>query len=124
MEETMTADLLTSTATVTGTRTGTKLVPALDQKLAGTEPLLDVVAWYGTQFNGALSVEERLGLEGNANPTTLETATFAVYLAQGNPDFCSGGCRGRGTNVCVCLAMLESARAALQAQSSSAVVSS
>jgi hypothetical protein len=123
MEETMTTDLLTSTATVTGTSTGTRLVPALDQKLAGTEPLLDVAAWYGAQYNTELSIDERHGLEGNPEPLDIEVVTMAVYLAQGNPSFCSSWCRGRGGDKCVCLAMLEAAGAALQAQAS-AVVSS
>ena len=47
-----------------GTSKGTRLAAALDQRLAGTEPLLDVAAWYVTQYNSTLSLDERLGLEG------------------------------------------------------------
>jgi hypothetical protein len=67
----MATDLLT--ATVTGTSKGTRLVPAHAQstvELRGV-PRRDIKQRLSA---GELLIEdERLGLEGNANPTTLET---------------------------------------------------
>ena len=100
----------TTTATAAGTSKGTRLAPALDQKLAGSEPLLDVADWYGTQYNNTLSTDERLGLEGNPNSSDIETAAMAVHLAKGDADFCVW-CPRRQGDVCGCLAMMEAARA-------------
>ena len=51
----------TTTTTAAGTSKGTRLAAALDQNPAGPEPLLDVAAWYVTQYNSVLSLDERLG---------------------------------------------------------------
>ena len=100
-----------TTTTTTATSKGTRLAPALDQKLAGPEPLLDVAAWYVTQHNSVLSADERLGLEGNADTSDIEDAALAIHIAQGKADFCIW-CSRRQGDVCGCFAMLEAACAA------------
>jgi hypothetical protein len=76
---------LTATTTAGGTSKGTRLAAALDQRLAGDKPLLEVVAWYATQHYSVLSIDERLGLEGNADSSDIETAAIAVHISQSNP---------------------------------------
>jgi hypothetical protein len=88
------------------TSKGTRLAPALDRKLAGPEPLLDVAAWYATQYNTVLSGDERL-----EDSSDLETAAMAVHLAEDDADFCVWRFRRQG-DVCGCFAMLKAARAA------------
>jgi hypothetical protein len=78
--------------------------------LAGSDPLLDVAARYTAQHYSVLSDNERLGLEGNADSSDIETAAIFVNIAQGNADFCIW-CPRRQGDVCGCLAMLEAARA-------------
>ena len=100
-----------TTSTTTTTSTGTRLAPALDQMLAGSDPLLDVAACYAAQHYSVLSDNERLGLEGNADSSDIETAALAVHLAEGNASFCVWCPRRRGDE-CRCFAMLKDARAA------------
>jgi hypothetical protein len=55
--------MTTSTTTTTaGTSKGTRLAPALDRKLASTEPLLDVADWYVKSYPSVLSLDEMLNL--------------------------------------------------------------
>jgi hypothetical protein len=101
-----------TTTTAAGTSTGTRLAPALEQKLVGSDPLLDVVAWYIERYDNDLSIDERYGLEGNPDTSIIEDAVVAVHLSQSNPGFCAGcRCRETGGDKCVCLAMLREARA-------------
>jgi hypothetical protein len=97
----------TTTTTGAGTSKGTRLAPALDQRLAGSEPLLDVAASYATQYNTVLSGDERV----DDTPSDNEIAALAVHIAQGKADFCIW-CSRRQGDVCGCFAMLAAARAA------------
>jgi hypothetical protein len=104
---------MTKPTTTTAASKGTRLAAALDQRLAGDDPLLDVVAWYATQYNNTLSTDERLGLEGNPGSSDIETAARLVHHAQSDPGVCVG-CRRpslRQGVACGCLAMLEDTRA-------------
>jgi hypothetical protein len=100
----------TTTATVAGTSTGTRLAAALDQKLAGTEPLFDVVSWYLNAYLATRSLNERdrsdneiaalwLGIE--EFKSEAEIGTRPCQYTRSDP------------NVCECYATLKAARAAL-----------
>jgi hypothetical protein len=99
------------------TNKGTRLAPALNQKLAGSEPLLDVADWYVAQFHTVLTSDERLGFEGHPDSSDIETAAVAVHYTAGKADLCVRCSRHQG-DVCVCFAMLEDARAALRSSDS------
>jgi hypothetical protein len=63
---------------------GSRLAAELDQRLAGTEPLLDVASWYAKSYLNVLSLEERLSLYAR-DCTDNENATLSFSIAAVNP---------------------------------------
>jgi hypothetical protein len=93
---------------------GSPFAAELDRKLAGTEPLLDVINWYGELFKGS-GRNERLrlykgGCSGNESAALY--LSFEGYESEAELATRPCECIHRCEDVCKCFNRLKAARAA------------
>ena len=93
------------------------LAAEFDRKLAGTESLLNVAAWYAGQYFDLANCELQLDHGGEWNCSAAERAALGLNFADFNSEAeiatRSCECADRRENECTCYTALKDARAAL-----------
>ena len=87
----------------------TTIAAELDRKLAGVEPLLDVVDWYGKIYLANSSLDER---SYSANEIAALNFGLENYTTEAEIATRPCRCMRPDPNVCQCYATLKAARAA------------
>ena len=92
------------------------LIAEFGRRLAGTEPLLDVINWYGERFK-ALSRDERLSLYPSYSVNEFAAMNLSAGNYQSGAEIVTRPCEcfhRRDDGGCECYATLKAARAALE----------
>jgi hypothetical protein len=106
-------------ASATPSTPSAAIAAELDRKIAGTEPLLDVVRWYQREVslakNSSSSRDEKLVLDmrhPTANEMAAQNLGLEDYQSEDEIVTRRCGCEREDPNVCECFAWLQAARAA------------
>jgi hypothetical protein len=104
------------------------LAAEFDPRIAGTELLFDVAAWYSREYYSPANLELRLDHGGDWDCSANENAALALSISDCESEAeittRACGCTRRHGDICQCYATLEAARADATSATTSAAVDS